>query len=145
MYRRVLVPLDGSKVAEGVLPHAKALAYGEGAEIVLLSVAESPVREFSFADPAMAESVVQAMELRTRKYVAEVEAQLKKDGFNASSVVQAGAAADVILRVAEETRADVIAMSTNGRTGAARWLIGSVADRVARNSKVPVMLIRARA
>ena len=48
-------------------------------------------------------------------------------------------------RVAEETRADVIAMSTNGRTGAARWLIGSVADRVARNSKVPVMLIRARA
>jgi nucleotide-binding universal stress UspA family protein len=145
MYRRVLVPLDGSKVAEGVLPHAKALAYGEGAEIVLLSVAENPVREFSFADPAIAESVVQAMELRTRKYVAEVEAQLKKDGFNASSVVQAGAAADVILRVAEETRADVIAMSTNGRTGAARWLIGSVADRVARNSKVPVMLIRARA
>jgi nucleotide-binding universal stress UspA family protein len=70
MYKRVLVPLDGSKTAEGVLPHAQALAYSEGAEIVLLRVAVNPALEFSFSDPSIAESVVEDLEAQSKKYMA---------------------------------------------------------------------------
>ncbi len=51
MYKKILVPLDGSKVAEGVLPHARALAYSEGAELILLTVAANPAMDFAFSDP----------------------------------------------------------------------------------------------
>ncbi|MDA8188559.1 MAG: universal stress protein [Dehalococcoidales bacterium] len=143
MYKKILVPLDGSTVAEGVLPHAKALAYSEGAEIVLLRVAANPALEFSFSDPTLAENAVEDLENQSQKYVAEVQAQLKNEGYKVSSQIAEGAVAEVILREAEALGADVIAMSTHGRTGPARWLLGSVADRVVRNAKIPVMLIRA--
>ncbi len=144
MYRKILVPLDGSKTAEGVLPHAKALAYSEGAELVLLTVAANLAMDFAFSDPALAVRAEQDQEERSKTYMAEVEKELKFAGFRVSTLLRIGAVADIILEVAEETQADVIAMSTHGRTGPARWLLGSVADRVVRNSKVPVLLIRAK-
>jgi nucleotide-binding universal stress UspA family protein len=144
MYKKILVPLDGSKTAEGVLPHARALAYSEGAEIIILNVAANPAMEFAFSDPSIAEHAVQEQESFSKKYTAEIERQLKADGFKVYTIMREGAAAEVILKVADETKADVIAMSTHGRTGPARWLLGSVADRVVRNSRVPVMMVRAK-
>lgn len=143
MYKKILVPLDGSKTAEGVLPHAKALAYSEGAELVLLTVADNPM-DFVFSDPGIAERALEEQQARSKKYMAEVEGHLKAAGFKVSVILREGAVADSILRAAEELQVDVIAMSTHGRTGPARWLLGSVADRVVRSSKVPVMLIRAK-
>lgn len=142
MYRKILVPLDGSKVAEGVLPHAKELAYSEGAELILLNVGANPALDFVFSDPGLAQSAVQEQEERSKKYMTEIESQLKAAGFKTSTILRVGAVADVILGVAEELQVDVIAMSTHGRTGPARWLLGSVAERVVHNSKVPVLLIR---
>ena len=144
MYKRILVPLDGSKTAEGVLPHTKALAYSEGAEIVLLTVAANPALDYVFSDPGIAERAIEDQQTRSKKYMAEMESQFKSAGFKVSTVLREGAVADMILRVAEELQVDVITMSTHGRTGPARWLLGSVADRVVRNSKVPVLLIRAK-
>ncbi len=144
MYQRILVPLDGSKVAEGVLPHARALAFAEGAEIILLRVAVNPALEFTFSDPSVAQGIVEDLETQSKEYMAGVEESLKTDGFQVSTLIREGAVADMILRTAEEVGADVIAMSTHGRTGPARWLLGSVADRVVRNSNIPVLLIRAR-
>lgn len=144
MYKKILVPLDGSKTAEGVLPHARALAYSEGAEMILVTVASNPALDYVFSDPGIAEKAVAEQQARSKKYMAEVEAQLKSAGFKVSTLLREGAVADMILRTAEECQADVIAMSTHGRTGPARWLLGSVADRVVRNSKVPVLLIRAK-
>lgn len=143
MYKKILVPLDGSKTAEGVLPHAKALAYSEGAELILLTVASNPI-DFVFSDPGVATREIAEQQSRSKKYIAEIEAQLKAAGFRVSTLLREGAVADTILRTAEETQADVIAMSTHGRTGPARWLLGSVADRVVRSSKIPVLLIRAK-
>ena len=142
MYRKILVPLDGSKVAEGVLPHAKELAYSEGAELILLNVGANPALDFVFSDPGLAQSAVQEQEEHSKKYMTEIESQLKAAGFKTSTILRVGAVADVILGVAEELQVDVIAMSTHGRTGPARWLLGSVAERVVHNSKVPVLLIR---
>jgi nucleotide-binding universal stress UspA family protein len=143
MYRKILVPLDGSQVAEGVLPHAKALAYSQGAELVLLTVGANPALDFAFSDPGIAQQAVEEQEERSKKYISGVEAQLKAAGFKVSTQLRVGSVADVILGVAEEMNIDVIAMSTHGRTGPARWIMGSVAERVVRNSKVPVLLIRA--
>lgn len=144
MYKRILVPLDGSKVAEGVLPHAKALAYSEGAELVLLTVATNPALDYAFSDPALAQRVEEDQEERSKTYIAEIEKQLKAAGFRVSCLLRIGPVANVILEAADEMQVDVIAMSTHGRSGPARWLLGSVADRVVRNSKVPVLLIRAK-
>jgi nucleotide-binding universal stress UspA family protein len=145
MYRKILVPLDGSKVAEGVLPHAKALAYSQGAELILLTVGANPALDFVFSDPGLAQDAVHEQEERSKKYISEIETELKAAGFKTSTLLRVGSVADVILGVAEELHVDVIAMSTHGRTGPARWLLGSVAEKVVRNSKVPVLLIRAKA
>jgi nucleotide-binding universal stress UspA family protein len=143
MYRKILVPLDGSKVAEGVLPHAKALAYSEGAELILLTVGANPAMDFAFSDPGLAESAVLDQEERSQKYIRQIEADLQSGGFRTSTVLRVGSVAEVILEVAEELQVDAIAMSTHGRTGPARWLLGSIAERVVHSSKVPVLLIRA--
>lgn len=143
MYRKILVPLDGSKVAEGVLPHAKLLAYSEGAELILLTVGANPALDFVFSDPGLAQEAVQEQEERSQKYISEIENELKSAGFKTSTILRVGSVAEVILGVAEEMQVDVIAMSTHGRTGPARWLLGSIAERVVHNSKIPVLMIRA--
>ncbi|HET9911237.1 MAG TPA: universal stress protein [Anaerolineales bacterium] len=144
MYRKILVPLDGSKVAEGVLPHAKALAYSEGAELILLTVSANPALDFAFSDPGLAQSAIQEQEERSKKYIDGIENGLKAAGFKTSSLLRFGSVAETILEVAEELQVDAIAMSTHGRTGPARWLLGSIAERVVHSSKVPVLLIRAK-
>jgi len=143
MYKKILVPLDGSKVAEAVLPHAKSLAYSEGALLILLTVAANPL-DFMFSDPSLAESAVQEEAEKSKNYISEIEKDLKTSGFKVSTLLRIGSVAETILGTAEELEVDIIAMSTHGRTGAARWLIGSVAEKVVNNSKVPVLLIRSR-
>ena len=143
MYRKILVPLDGSQVAEGALPHAKALAYSVGAELILLNVGANPGLDFAFGDPGIAQEAIEEQESRSKKYMSKIENELKAAGFKTSALLRVGSVAEVILSVAEELQVDVIAMSTHGRTGPARWLLGSVAERVVHNSKVPVLLIRA--
>ncbi|MDD4923730.1 MAG: universal stress protein [Dehalococcoidales bacterium] len=142
MYKKILVPLDGSKTAEEVLPHAKALAYSEGAEIIILNVVANPAVEFAFSDPGIAAETIAEEEAAGKKYMFEIESQLKSEGFKVSAILAEGSAANVILKMAEQNKVDVIAMSTHGRTGPAHWFIGSVAERVVRNSKIPVVLIR---
>lgn len=142
MYKRILVPLDGSKTAEGVLPHAKTLAHSEKAELILLNVVANPAFEFAFSAPSIAMQTITEEEERGKKYMAEIEARLKSEGFKVTVVIAGGSAANVILKTAEELNADIIAMSTHGRTGPAHWMLGSVADRVIHHSKIPVMLIR---
>ncbi len=143
MYRKILVPLDGSKVAEGVLPHAKLLAYSEGAELILLAVTSNPAMDLVFADPGLAQTAMDEQAERSKKYLTGIENDLKAAGFKTATLMRVGSVAEVILGVAEELQVDVIAMSTHGRTGPARWLLGSIAERVVHNSKIPVLLIRA--
>lgn len=142
MYKKILVPLDGSPLAEGVLVHAKALAHSEGAEIVLLRVAANPAAEFAFGDPALAQAAVDKLEAEAKVYMTAQAEKLQAEGFRTSFQLCEGSVASAILQIADEIQADVIAMSTHGRTGPVRWLLGSVAERVVRHSPIPVMLIR---
>lgn len=143
MYKKILVPLDGSPLAEAVLPHAQSLAtYSEDAEIFLLRVAADPAAEFSFSDPILASDFINALEAETLSYLQSIRAKLQKAGIRTSFLIREGAIAETILDVAAEVQADVITMSTHGRSGISRWLLGSIADRVVNHSTIPVLLIR---
>jgi nucleotide-binding universal stress UspA family protein len=141
-YKKILVCLDGSPLAEAALPHAQILASDEEAEILLLRVSANPAAEFSFSDPAIANSVIQEMESETLHYMQSVRSRLQKTGFRTSFLIRQGAVAETILQTASEIQTDVIVMSTHGRSGVQRWLLGSVADRIVTHSNIPVMLIR---
>lgn len=141
-YKKILVCLDGSALAETALPHAQMLASDEDAEILLLRVSVNPAAEFSFSDPGLAKDLIQEVEAEALAYMQSARGKLQKAGFRTSFLICQGAIAETILSVAAEHQADVIVMSTHGRSGVKRWLLGSIADRVVTNSDRPVMLIR---
>lgn len=140
MLSRILVPLDGSPLAEAILPQVIELATLRKSEIVLLRVALAHAT--LAADPVKAQ--VRAVE-EAQAYLAGVEAPLVAQGLAVKSVVRYGHAADEILDHARTERVAMIAMSTHGRGGVRRWVLGSVAETVVRHASVPVLLVRAAA
>jgi nucleotide-binding universal stress UspA family protein len=141
MYKKILVPLDGSTLAEAALPHAEAIAKSEGAEIILLRIPMMPATEFFAREPSIAIKIQEDEEANAKEYLNTKLDELKKEHIPASIIMLEGSVPDTILAIAEETGADMIAMSTHGRTGVQRWLMGSVADRVVHHAHIPVMLI----
>jgi nucleotide-binding universal stress UspA family protein len=146
MYTKILVPLDGSDLAEAVLPHARALAQSVGAEIVLLRVLvphiPDPLPTIRQFFPDAVEREEEQAQQHVQEYLERVARPLQASGLRVSLAVRAGHAADIILDDAAESGVDLIAMSTHGRGGLSRWLIGSVADKVVHGAKVPVLLVR---
>ncbi len=142
MYKRILVPLDGSETAEAVLPHALELARLAEGEIFLLSVPTDPAAAFAFGDPGLANEFVDDQESTTQKYLKSIKKDLESKNAKVSMLIRDGAVAHVIISVADEINADIIAMSTHARTGVAHLFLGSVAEKILRASRLPVMLIR---
>jgi nucleotide-binding universal stress UspA family protein len=140
MYRRILLPLDGSLLAEEALPYAVAQASCCAAELVLLKVLQPlPERTMSLSSRRQAE------ELSTRlahEYLERVASSIEPRTFPLDLVTVEGQADTQIVRYAEENDVDLIVMSSRGQSGLSRWLMGSVADRVVRGATVPVLLIR---
>lgn len=143
MYKKILVPLDGSELAEQVLPHVSQLAGCTGAEIVLLRVPSEPLYEYLVPDPEIAVEMHRDIELAAQVYLDEIATELRSMALKVETRVVWGAPVqDTILDVARELNADLIAMSTHGRSGLARIVIGSVADEVVRHAPAPVLLVR---
>ena len=142
MYKRILVPLDGSQLAEQALPHAAIHARQFGAEIVLLKVL-GPLPEPSMSSPRVMRSAAAASAQLAREYLEGVAAGLREEGIPVEVAAVEGKPYVQIIRFAEENEIDLIAMSTRGHSGLSRWLLGSVADRVARGATVPLLLIQA--
>jgi nucleotide-binding universal stress UspA family protein len=147
MYQRILVPLDGSEMSEAVLPHAKRLSLALNCEIVLLHVEATPVPEFNpHATPlAPLSDEVNQLRAEEKAYIKRVCSGLESEGLRTTYLLREGLVAETILDAAEVMQADLIAMSTHGRTGMLRLLLGSVAEQVVHQSKIPVMLIRPEA
>jgi nucleotide-binding universal stress UspA family protein len=137
MLSRILVPLDGSPLAEAVLPQVVELAALRKSEILLLRVALA--HALPGVDPV--EAQVSAVE-EAQAYLAGIEPGLSAQGLTIKSAVRYGHAAEEILDHARVAGADLIAMSTHGRSGFRRWVLGSVAETVARHSPIPVLLLR---
>jgi nucleotide-binding universal stress UspA family protein len=149
MYKKILVPLDGSNLAETALTHATNLIQGNDAELMLVMVVE-PHFGMYVSDLA-AEASVFAMEEaekqlteQFRTYLTETLAKLHEQGFRATGEMRFGPAADEIISFSKEKGADIIVMSSHSRSGLARWYLGSVADRVVHGATVPVLLVRSK-
>lgn len=139
MYKRILLPLDGSALAEQALPHAVAQAERFQAELILLKVLQPlPERGISAPDRRQAEELTGQL---AREYL-ESQAREIERSMPVQVVTVEGQAHRQIVQFAEENEVDLIVMSTRGQSGLSRWLMGSVADRVVRGATVPVLLIR---
>lgn len=142
MYKRILVPLDGSKLSEAVLPHVEEIAKGLNCEIVLLHVVPLPVPVFDTPASPFDHNLLRDQENEAKRYLKEMCAKLELEEARVTYLVREGDVTQVILETAQDQQADLIAMSTHGRSGAMRWLLGSVTDRIVRNSPIPVLAIR---
>lgn len=142
MYKKVLIPLDGSPLAECVLGHLMSLAKsGNIGEVILLGVVEIP--------PGWAKEGIDFYAVRdinieeTNVYLSQVKEKLVKEGISAvTTSVLVGKPADLINETAKKFGADLILIATHGHTGISKWVFGSVADRVVHYSQIPVMVIR---
>jgi nucleotide-binding universal stress UspA family protein len=144
MYKKILVPLDGSPQAEAILPHAEDLAARYGATVVFLEVVEptvvyaSPYGLYPEIDPT--ETAARAEEVNA--YLAAVEARFQAGGIATERRVAYGPVVSAILDAAAKEQADLIAMASHGRTGLGRWVYGSVASGVLRGVDRPLLLVR---
>jgi nucleotide-binding universal stress UspA family protein len=139
MYKSILVPLDGSALAEAILPEIEKIARSVRARIVLLRVCRAHV--FPGRDPTEAEIDVVR---RAEEYVTAIRDRLAAEGFEVEALVRYGVVAEEILTHSSRKDIDLIAMSTHGRSGLGRWALGSVAEKIVRRSDKPVLLLRAR-
>ena len=150
MYRRILVPLDGSKLAECALPHAEALAKGCDTEkVILVSVTERLQGYRAFEDPSqplgqrLAPEAFGKKETQAQRYLGRIAKAMEAKGIKVDTDVLLGDPAEEIIICAKHHECDLIVMSSHGRSGVSRWTHGSVADRVSRGSPVPVLIVRA--
>lgn len=144
--QRIMVPLDGSVMAEQVLSLVKSLALAVGAQVFLFRVAiDQPPTIFGdewFFLPLPGEFAEEEQEAQA--YLERVARSLQEEGIKVSTATDIGLVADRIIDYATANHIDLIAMCTHGRTGLARWALGSVADRVLRGGSTPILLVRAQ-
>jgi nucleotide-binding universal stress UspA family protein len=149
---RILVPMDGTTVGEAVLPKLENLVLSNvphtEAEVLLLKV--NSIVNFNVltndkrAQLPYAESDQKELDEKSLSYLEAIAQKMRAKGFNVSTMVKTGTVAEEIVKVARETKANLIAMATHGRTGIVRWAIGSTADKVVRlEGKIPVFAVQA--
>ncbi|OGO23438.1 MAG: hypothetical protein A2144_05510 [Chloroflexi bacterium RBG_16_50_9] len=151
MYKKILVPLDGSELAECVLPHVEAVAKGCGTQSVIFirvlepfhmviggwgtaSLGDSEINRINAQNKADAENYLARLVKRVKYYGAIAQSEV---------LIATGRSAWHIVEYATKNSIDLITIATHGRSGVSRWVWGSVADEILRSSCVPVMMIRA--
>jgi nucleotide-binding universal stress UspA family protein len=142
MLHRIVVGLDGSPLAESILPYVSTLAKGLHADITLLLVNELPDELDIREHQPVLEQVVQRSEEQAKSYLQKIAQQLGREGLRVQTAVATGDAATEIITCAQRDSAGLIALATHGRSGMQRWLYGSIAERVVRTSRTPVLLVR---
>ena len=138
MYERILVPLDGSQLAEVALPYAEELAGRLGSEVTLVYVRESTEDLDHHMHQFYLERMVESTKLAAASY-----AKKPDKAVQVKSVVLVGNPAERIVEYADKEDTGLIALATHGRCGITRWALGSVANKVVRATRRPVALIRA--
>jgi nucleotide-binding universal stress UspA family protein len=143
MYKRMLVPLDGSELSEVVFPYAKELAGRLHLDMVFLHVYSPAERELAPMYRAYVERAAEIVGHQSKEVQQRSDIQAGSKAIEAQGVLAMGHPAEEILRYTNENDIDLILMATHGRSGIRRWAMGSVADKVLRASSVPVWLVRA--
>ncbi len=150
MYKKILVPLDGSILAEAVLPFVERVAQAEKSGVTLITVLEPPVEEMVEPSAQQREEglvphldqVVERMTSYGKIYLKRVARRLKEKGIDVQDDVLLGRPATEIANYANKNGVDLVAMSTHGRGGITRWRYGSVANELLRSLTAPLFLLR---
>jgi nucleotide-binding universal stress UspA family protein len=144
MYKKILVPLDGSELAKKGLEEAEKLAPIFGAEIVLFQVV--PFMPIYGSPELVTPLIVDEKQKETaERYLHNLAEEEKKKGFKVTSMVKTGQQVAVeIIDFAKESGVDLIVMCTHGRSGITRWVLGSVAHKVLTRAETPILLLRPR-
>ncbi len=155
MYRKIMVPLDGSELAECVAPHVESIVKGcHVPEVILIRVVEPvhlPVGTLSDGGATYtdldAEKARNASDKHNRtdaeQYLRNFSSQHKYNSASVREVVLVGKPAETLADYAEKNGFDLIVLATHGRSGISRWVWGSTADKVLRSACVPVLMVRA--
>lgn len=142
MYKRAIVPLDGSMVAEGIIPFILEIAGPLDMEVVLLRVVVPIPPSVVEGSRHVELDDVEKRRLEAAEYLSPIATDLRAKGVRVTTQVRRGESTAEILAGAKEAGADLIAMTTHGRSGLGRLLFGSVAEAVLRQSDMPVFLMR---
>jgi nucleotide-binding universal stress UspA family protein len=142
MYKLALVPLDGSLVAEGIIPFLLEIAGPLDMEVALLRVLVPTPPMVIEGTRHVTVDDVEKLTVAAEEYLAPIAAALRAKGVRVTTHVRRGEAVDEILAGARAAGADLIAMTTHGRSGLGRLLFGSVAESVLRHAEIPVFLMR---
>ncbi|MBO9338252.1 MAG: universal stress protein [Chloroflexus sp.] len=145
MYRHILVPLDGSALAEQVLPHVHALAANEGTVKITLLRAVPPIFTTTVDYSGLLAATTEAlntMEQEALEYLQQIAKQFQSEGYQVHTEVSALPPAEAIIEYAENHDVDLIVIATHGRSGISRWVFGSVTQKVVQAAPTPVLVIR---
>lgn len=144
-----MVPLDGSELAECVLPHLEAFIKGFGlTDVILVRVVEPQMRSYGYGmegpiDPKTLEEAESARKSSAKDYLNQIANRLKHEGTALHSEVLLGRVTESLIDCGEQNGVDLILVATHGRSGVTRWVRGSVADKILRSANVPVLIVRA--
>lgn len=142
MYDRLLIPTDGSPESLEAVDEAVALGAAVDADLTALYVVDT--RDYSTIPEAKWLTIANELEREGERALAEAERRAEAAGVTMTSVMVRGVPHDSIIDHADEIGADLIVMSTHGRTGFDRFLLGSVTEKVIRSTDLPVLVIRAQ-
>jgi nucleotide-binding universal stress UspA family protein len=144
MFKRILVPLDGSELAEKVLPIVKAEARYHGATIVLIR-AIAPFRSSLMMVPALLDKANEEVSRVVERYLEAVADRLQNEGLEVETTIEWGPPAQRILEYAESSGCDLIIIGSRGETGTLRWRLGGVANKIVKaKTLIPVMIVTTR-
>jgi nucleotide-binding universal stress UspA family protein len=140
VYKKILIPVDGSDLAQVAIPYAERIAVAFGSIITVMYVSQSPEDSHSNMHKLYLEKMVEVIKSEKDAYVDKLPGKR----ITVGSAISVGDPAQEIVDFADKENINLIVMSTHGRTGVTRWALGSVADRVLRATKRPVALIRVK-
>ena len=149
MYKRILVPLDGSELAECALPHAEEIALKCGAEVILVSVTERiqgyrPVKEYgSSSGEQLVPEAGGKLEKQGQKYLDRIAKGLESKGIKVQTEMLMGNPAEELTIYAKTENCDLVIMASHGRSGPSKWTHGSVAGKVLQSIITPLLMVRA--
>ena len=144
MYNTILVPVDGSKRAERILPYVEELASSRVSTVIFVQVIEPSTWTTGGFDTTLYydKDLAEQIYAETKSYLAALAGEMREKGIPAKSVIEYGPVVHTILCVADREKADLIAMASHGRTGLARAFYGSVAAGIMHQADRPLLLIR---
>jgi nucleotide-binding universal stress UspA family protein len=150
MYKKIMVPLDGSELAECVFPHLETIAKGcqPPPEVIVVQAVEPisvpyGMEVLEFSSLKQVEAFETHQKTGAKKYLKQVVARLKQNGIKARAELIYGKAGEALSDYAVKNKVDLVIIATHGRSGISRWVFGSVANRIVHSAGVPVLMVRA--